>query len=88
MYQLHIQLIFVHIHQLFRVLYTTFLLDTVNIYWWWCITLCRVAPEDRTRGDGCPPSRPPSRPKPYMHIYIYIYIHVYVFMYIHIYIHT
>ena len=36
------QLIFIHIHQLFRIQYTLFQLDTVNIYWWWCINLCRV----------------------------------------------
>ena len=36
------QLRFIHIHQLFRIQYTLFRLDTVNIYWWWCIKLCRV----------------------------------------------
>ena len=36
------QLIFVHIHQLFRILYTLFWLDAVSIYWWWCINYCRV----------------------------------------------
>ena len=42
------QLIFIHIHQLFRILYTLFQLDTVNIYWWWCIHFCRVPrPGDR-----------------------------------------
>ena len=29
-------------HQLFRMLYALVSLDTVNIYWWWCISLCRV----------------------------------------------
>ena len=55
------RLIFIHIHQLFRIQYTLFHVDTVNIYWWWCINSCRsqvpqVAP---TFGD----------------IYIYIYIY-------------
>ena len=36
------QLVFIHIHQLFSILYTLFSLDTVNIYWWRCINLCRV----------------------------------------------
>ena len=36
------QLIFIHIHQLFRILYTLFWLDTANIYWWWCMNFCRV----------------------------------------------
>ena len=36
------QLGLVHIRRLFRVQYTLFKLDTVNIYWWWCISLCRV----------------------------------------------
>ena len=36
------QLIFIHIHQLFGTQYTLFELDTVNIYWWWCINFCRV----------------------------------------------
>ena len=35
------QLMFIHIHQLFRILYALFELDTVNIYWW-CINSCRV----------------------------------------------
>ena len=25
-----------------RIQYASFWLDTVNIYWWWCINLCRV----------------------------------------------
>ena len=29
-------------HQLFRVLYTLWSLDTANIYWWWCIKGFRV----------------------------------------------
>ena len=37
---------FIHIHQLFRIHYTSFWLDTVNIYWWWCINLCRVIPSE------------------------------------------
>ena len=36
------QLIFIHIHRLFRILSTLFKLYTVNIYWWWCINYCRV----------------------------------------------
>ena len=38
------QLVLVHMHQLFRIPYTLFQLelDTVNIYWWWCIKFCRV----------------------------------------------
>ena len=36
------QLTFIHIHQLFRIHYTWFKIDTVNIYWWWCINYCRV----------------------------------------------
>ena len=36
------QLEFIRIHQLFRIQYTLFQLDTVNIYWWWCINICRV----------------------------------------------
>ena len=36
------QLIFIHIHQLFGLLYTLYQLDTVNIYWLWCINLCRI----------------------------------------------
>ena len=36
------QLRFINIHQLFRIQYTLFELDTVNIYCWWCISLCRV----------------------------------------------
>ena len=36
------QLMFMHIHHLFRILYTLASLGTVNIYWWWCINLCRV----------------------------------------------
>ena len=36
------QLIFIHIHQLFRIQYTLVWLDTVNIYWWWCINYFRV----------------------------------------------
>ena len=39
---LYPQLIFIHIHQLSRILYTLVQLDTVNIYWWWCINSCRV----------------------------------------------
>ena len=42
------QLIFIHIHQLVRIQWTLFQLDTVNIYWWWCMNYCRV---DRTT-DG------------------------------------
>ena len=41
------QLRFIHIHQLFRILYTL-LVDTVNIYWWWCINSCRAALATRT----------------------------------------
>ena len=36
------QLIFIHIHQLFRMLYTSVSLNTVNVYWWWCMIFCRV----------------------------------------------
>ena len=36
------QLRFIHIHQLFIIHYTLFQVDTVNIYWWWCIDYCRV----------------------------------------------
>ena len=30
------------IHQLCKIQCTLFRLDTANIYWWWCINLCRV----------------------------------------------
>ena len=46
----HPQLIFIHLHQLFRVLYTLWL-DTVNIYWWWCINLCRVGQDQYAQYD-------------------------------------
>ena len=36
------QLIFIHIHQWFRIQYTCFELDTVNIDWWICIIVCLV----------------------------------------------
>ena len=37
------QLIVIHIHLLFRILYTLFRLDTVNIYWWWYVNVCRAS---------------------------------------------
>ena len=36
------QLICIHIHQLFRILYTLVSSYTVNFYWWWSIIVCRV----------------------------------------------
>ena len=49
------------------ILYTLFCLDAVNIYWWWCINLCRVL-------EVC------IYICVYMcvYIYIYIYIHIYI----------
>ena len=32
----------IHVHKPFRILYTCFWLDTVNIYWWIRINLCRI----------------------------------------------
>ena len=34
------QLIFIHIHQIFRTHYTRFDLDAVNIDWWICLNFC------------------------------------------------
>ena len=34
------QLMFIHIHQLFRILCTCFELDAVSIDWWTCINVC------------------------------------------------
>ena len=57
------QLIFIHIHQLFRILYTLFKLDTVNMYWWWCINIWRVimglcqVHSGYARDRTCPPSQ-------------------------------
>ena len=39
---LYPELGFIHIHQLFRILYTCFELDAVNIGWWICIIVCLV----------------------------------------------
>ena len=39
----HPQLRFIHIHQLFRIYYTCFKLDTVNIHWWICLNVCLVS---------------------------------------------
>ena len=46
------QLRFIHIHQLFRIQYTCFQLDTVNSYWWICIIFCRVSGGHRGMEEG------------------------------------
>ena len=56
------QLIFIHIHQLFRTQCTSFLLDTANIYWWWCINFCRVDKRRCAKASGRCCARCPRRP--------------------------
>ena len=63
------QLMFIHMHQSFRVLYTLFKSDTVNIYWWWCIDSCRVLCTLRT-----PVPRLALCVAGCKHVYIYIYM--------------
>ena len=53
------QLRCIHLHQLFRIQYTCFELDAVNIDWWMCIHVCRLCVWDRqiqlfrcSDGDG------------------------------------
>ena len=66
----------IHIHQLFRILYTLFWLDTVNIYWWWCISIWRVPSASRLMYGS------------YMHAYtslslsLYIPLSLYIYIYI------
>ena len=42
--------VYIHIHQLFRIQYTCFKSDTVNMYWWICIHLCSVIRGPQAQG--------------------------------------
>ena len=48
----HPQLRSIHIHQLFRIQYTRFELDTVNIDWWIWKDFCLVNQEPFHQGEG------------------------------------
>ena len=68
------QLIFIHIHQLLRIQYTSFRLDAANIYWWWRINLCRV-------DDIGPCGAYIIITYKYTHINTYVYIYIYIYVY-------
>ena len=81
------QLRCIHIHQLFRILYTLFRLDTVSIYWWWCINFCRVQGRPVQRPRGLRRGLRQVQVRRPIYIYIYIYVCMYVCMYVCIYIY-
>ena len=52
------QLRFIHAHQLFRIPYTCFELDTVKIDWWICTNVCLVGDIGHRSRDGSVPPPP------------------------------
>ena len=90
-------LIFIPIHQLFRIQYNCFWLGNVIIYWWICIHFCRVW-SGAAGGTGRPTQHilhtegVKTTMTTYKHkqtcMYMHIYIYIYTYMYMHIKLHT